>query len=80
MDIKAKAEELVAKIKGDKNLLAKFKEEPVKTIEGLLGVDLPDEKVKQIADLVKAKIGAGDVAEKVGDIAGKLGGLFGNKK
>lgn len=80
MDIKAKAEELVAKIKGDKNLLAKFKEEPVKTIEGLLGVDLPDEKVKQIADLVKAKIGAGDVAEKVGGIAGKLGGLFGNKK
>ena len=72
MDIKAKIEELVAKIKGDSSLLSKFKSEPVKTIEGLLGVDLPDEQVKKIADGVKAKLSL----EKAGLDLSKITGLF----
>jgi hypothetical protein len=40
MDIKAKINELVEKIKGDKNLLASFKAEPIKTIEKLIGGSL----------------------------------------
>lgn len=75
MDIKAKAEELVAKIKGDKNLKENFEKDPIKTIEGLIGVDLPDDSVKKIVDLVKAKMTAGTVK----DVASKLGGLFGKK-
>ncbi len=70
MDIKAKAEELVEKIKGNPKLLAKFKEEPVKVIEELIGIDLPDEQLEKVADLVKAKIDL----DKVGSL---LGGLFG---
>lgn len=73
MDIKAKAEEIVAKIKADKNLAAKFKANPIETIEGLIGVDLPDDKIKKVVDLVKSKL----TADQLGDIAGKLGGLFG---
>lgn len=75
MDIKAKIEELVQKIKGDKNLTEKFAKEPVKTVEGLLGVDLPEEQAKPLVDGIKAKLNL----DNVGDITGKLGGLFGKK-
>lgn len=56
MDIKEKIEEIVEKVKGDDNLLAKFKDDPVKTVEKLLGVDLPDEVIEKVVDGVKAKI------------------------
>lgn len=69
MDFKKMAEELVEKIKNDPQLLAKFREEPVKVIEKLTGLDLPDEQIKQVADLVKAKIDL----DKIG---GFLGGFL----
>ena len=75
MDVRAKAEEIVGKIKSDKNMAAKFKTNPVETIEGLIGVDLPDEITQKVVDLVKTKL----TADQLGDIVGKLGGLFGNK-
>ena len=68
MDIKAKIEELVDKIKSDEGLKAKFKENPVKAVEDLLGVDLPDESVKAIVEGVKAKLSLD-----------AIGGLFGKK-
>lgn len=75
MDIKEKAEEIVKKIKTDKNLKAKFEKEPVKTIEGLLGVDLPDEIIEKVIATVKTKL----TADTVSDVASKIGGLFGKK-
>ena len=72
MDIKAKIEELAEKIKNDKNLLNKFNSNPVATLEGLLGVDLPDAQVQQLIDGIKAKI-------SIDDIGDKLSGLFGKK-
>lgn len=69
MDIKAKAEELVNKIKNDPKVLAKFKENPIAVVEALIGIDLPDDQIKQVAELVKAKIDL----DKVGSL---LGGLF----
>ncbi len=75
MDIKAKAEEIVKKIKSDKNIKAKFEKEPVKTVEEILGVDLPDEIIEKVINLVKTKL----TAETVSDAAAKLGGLFGKK-
>ena len=50
MDIKAKIEELVNKIKSDKNLLAKFQKDPVTTVEGLLGIDLPNDQVEKLVE------------------------------
>ena len=72
MDIKAKIDELVAKIKGDKSLGEKFQKDPIKTVEGLLGVDLPDDQIKSIVEGIKAKLNL----DKLG---GTLGGLFGKK-
>ncbi len=70
MDIKEKVEELVAKIKGNPKLLADFKENPIAVVEKIIGIDLPDDQIKQVAELVKAKIDL----DKVGSL---LGGLFG---
>lgn len=70
--IKEKAEELVKKIQNDPALLKKFKENPIKVVEDLIGIDLPDDQIKQVAELVKAKIDL----DKVGDLLGGLGGLF----
>ena len=72
MNIKEKIEELVEKIKNDKDLLEKFQSEPVKTIEELVGMDLPDDQIEKLAEGIKAKISL----DKLG---GALGGLFGKK-
>ena len=72
MDIKAKIEELVKKIKSDDKLMDKFKKNPVSAVEELLGVDLPDDQIEKIADGIKAKI-------SLDNIGGMLGGLFGKK-
>ena len=79
MDIKAKIEELVAKIKSDDGLMKKFKDDPIKAVEGLIGIDLPDDQVEKIVDGIKAKISFDDLGDKLGDIGGKFGGLFGKK-
>lgn len=79
MDIKAKIEELVNKIKSDDGLMSKFKADPIKTVEGLIGIDLPDDQIGKIVDGIKAKISFDSIGDKLGDIGGKLGGLFGKK-
>ena len=79
MDIKAKIEELVKKIKNDKDLQKQFTKDPVSAIEKLIGVDLPNDQIEKIVDGIKAKLTADEIKDKTGDIAGKLGGLFGKK-
>ena len=74
-DIKEKIEDLVEKIQKNPALLKKFKTEPVKVVEELVGIDLPDELIEKIVDGVKAKI----TMDKVGDALDALGGLFGKK-
>ena len=63
MDIKAKINELVETIKNDPQMLAEFKEEPVKVIEKLLNVDLPDDLIEKVVEGVKAKITADRLSE-----------------
>ena len=75
IDIKEKIEELVEKIKKNPAMLKKFNTEPVKVVEELVGIDLPDDLVEKIVDGVKAKI----TLDKVGDALGALNGLFGKK-
>lgn len=72
MDIKAKAAELVQQIKEDPSLLKQFRENPVKVVEALIGMDLPDDQINQLAQLIKAKIDL----DKAGSL---LGGLLGKK-
>lgn len=72
MDLKKMATDLVEKIQKDPKLLNEFRENPVKLLEQLIGVDLPDDQVKQLADLIKAKIDL----DKAGDLLKGIGGLF----
>jgi hypothetical protein len=45
----------------------------VKTVEKLIGVDLPDDMIEKVVDGVKAKLAGGDA---LSGVAGKLKGLF----
>lgn len=72
MDIKEKINEVVEKVTSDKNLKEKFEKDPVKVIEELIGVDLPDDMVEKIIDGVKAKIKVDSIA----DVADALKKLF----
>ena len=69
-NIKEKIEEIVNKVKNDKDFAKKFKEEPIKALEDVIGIDLPDEKIKDIIEAVKAKItldDLGNVVDKIKD-------------
>ena len=72
MDIKAKISEIVDKIKGNPSLKDDFSKDPEKTVEGLIGVDIPDGVADKVIDGVKAAL-AGD---KLSGIADKIKGLF----
>ena len=72
MDIKAKIDEIVNKVKSDPDIASKIQKDPIKTVEGILGVDLPDDVIKQIVDGVKAKVNVDELKGKLG----ALGGLF----
>ena len=72
MDIKAKINEIVDKIKNDDELKEQFKKNPIQAVEKLIGVDLPDDMVAKIVDGVKAKL----TLDSASGLAGKLKGLF----
>lgn len=70
-NIKEKIEEVFNKVKNDPNFAKKFQEEPVKTLESVIGVDLPDDKINEIITAVEAKIKLDD-----SKIVDKIKGLF----
>lgn len=74
-EIKKQIEDAVNKIRSDENLLEEFKKEPIKTVEKITGIDLPDDQLSKVVDGVKAKIALDDVGEKLGG----LKNLFGKK-
>lgn len=76
MDIKAKVDELTGKLRGDTKLLELFKKDPIKTLESLLGVDLPDEQIKPLIAGIQAKLASADVKDVLGGLGDKLGGLL----
>ncbi len=72
MDIQAKVEEIVGKIKTDPSIAAQFTKEPVKTLETLLGINLPDDQINALVSGVKAKLSL----DQAGDMLGNLKKLF----
>ena len=76
MDIKEIIENIVEEITKNKNLEEEFEKEPVKVIERIANVDLPDELVEKVVDGVKAKL----TMDKVADIADTVSGLAGSLK
>ncbi len=69
--MKEKIDEIVKKLKGDDKLLDKFKKNPIKTVEGIIGVDLPDDQINNIVETVKTKLNLDNSG-----ITGKLKDLF----
>lgn len=71
--LKDKIDDIVEKIKADKDIAADFQRDPVATVEKLIGIDLPNDQIQGVVDAVKAKIDL----DKIGGMLGGLGGLFG---
>lgn len=72
-EIQEKIDELVEKIKSDKNIAAKFQKDPIATVEELLGIDLPNDQIEKVVDMIKAKISV----DKISGALGGIGKLFG---
>ncbi|MDE5819440.1 MAG: hypothetical protein K2N41_00835 [Lachnospiraceae bacterium] len=68
MDIKEQITSTVEKITKDKTLMEKFQKDPIKTVESVMGVDLPDDTLKKIVDGVKSKINLDKVSDKLDGI------------
>lgn len=68
IDIKAKIEEVAARLQKDPSLLQDFQKDPVKTLERLTGIDLPEEQLQPLADGIRAKLA-------VSELGGMMDGL-----
>lgn len=74
-EIKELIEKAVDLLQKDPALMENFQKNPIKVVEKLLGIDLPDDKIEAIVQGIKAKLQIDDAA----DVLGKLGSLFGKK-
>lgn len=72
MDVKEQVTKAVDKITKDKKLQEQFQKEPVKALESVLGVDLPDGVVEQVIQGVKAKLAADKASGAVDSLKGLL--------
>lgn len=68
IDVKAKIEELVSKLQKDPALLQSFQKDPVKTLERLTGVNLPDDQLQPLVTGIKAKLAASDLGDALGGL------------
>ena len=67
-EIKDLIKKLADKVQSDDEIKALFKKEPIKAVEKILGVDLPDDVVKKIIDGVKASITLDDAKDLLGSL------------
>lgn len=72
MDIKEQISKVVEEVSKNPNMKEQFEKEPVKVIEKVIGVDLPDDIVMKIIDGVRAKL----TVDTVSKAAGALKGIF----
>ena len=56
VDIKNQINKIVEEVSKNPNMKEQFEKEPVKVIEKIIGVDLPDDMVLKIIDGVKANL------------------------
>ncbi|CAI6086434.1 hypothetical protein [Cohnella sp. JJ-181] len=72
MDIRKKAEEIVSRVKNDKDFSDKFRRDPAAAIETVIGVNLPNDRLNALIAGVKAKL----ATDKAGDLLGSFKKLF----
>ena len=73
-EIKDKVEDIAEEIRKDPALLKLFKAEPVKALEKVLGVNLPDDMVNKVIAAVKAQMAADKLDDKLDQLEDKLEG------
>ena len=81
MDIQKIISDLVAKLTGNKDLIAKITSDPLSLIKELLGIDLDPSKLAEVVKGVTGQLGdiTGDAATDAGGILNKVLGFFGKK-
>ena len=72
MDIKGHINKIVEEVSSNPNIKEQFEKEPVKAVEKIIGIDLPDDIVMKIVDGVKAKL----TLDGVSKAADTLKGIF----
>jgi len=77
MDIQKIISEVLGKLNGNDDLIKKFTADPVKTLESLLNIDLPDEQINAVIAGVKAKLNIEEAAKGASGILGAVKDLFG---
>lgn len=72
MDIKGQINKMLEEVSKNPNMKEQFEKEPVKVIEKVIGIDLPDDVVMKIIEGVKAKLAVDNVSKA----ADALKGIF----
>lgn len=72
MDIKQIILDAAEEIMSDKTLLKSFQKDPVKALEKVLNVDLPDDLINPVIDGIKAKIAVDNIEDVAGNLFKKL--------
>lgn len=81
MDIQKTISDLVAKLTGNKDLIAKFTSNPLECIKELLGIDLDPSQLSEVVKGVTGQLGdiAGDAKKEAGGLLSKILGFFRKK-
>ncbi|MDE6661718.1 MAG: hypothetical protein K2K46_00095 [Lachnospiraceae bacterium] len=72
MDIKGHINKIVEEVTKNPNIKEQFEKEPVKVVEKIIGIDLPDDIVMKIVDGARAKL----TIDSVSKAADTLKGIF----
>lgn len=79
MDIQKIISDLIGKLTGNKDLIARFTSDPLGAIKELLGIDLDPSQLNDVVKGVTSGLGdlTGDVGKEASGILDKIKGLFG---
>ena len=81
MDIQKIIGDLVSKLTGNKDMIAKFTKDPLAIIKDLLGIDLDPSKLGEVVKGVTSQLGdlTGDAGKQASGILGKIKSFFSGK-
>ena len=67
-DLRGKVDDAFKKLQSDPALMKKFQSDPIKAVESLLNIDLPDEQLKPLVSAIQTKLSASDLGDKLKDL------------
>ena len=78
MDIQKIISDLVGKLTGNKDLIAKFTSDPLSLIKELLGIDLDASQLSEVVKGVTGQLGdlTGNAKKEAGGLLSKILGFF----